>query len=162
MDNIQNNYVHLTNNAVQKYSAKYGVFEDGNQLSFQEFQEYLKGNFANIDLYSEIVPQIKNHITLSLMSVKKKLNPEERKFCFEIFGYDFIIDNDFNVWLIEVNTNPCLELSSKLLKSLIPRMIDDAFKLTVDVKFQSYIPFQKNKDFPVKGYRNDENIWLYE
>jgi len=34
-----------------------------------------------------------------------------------------------------VNTNPCLEESSALLKQLIPRMIDDALKLTLDVVF---------------------------
>ena len=28
---------------------------------------------------------------------------------FEIFGYDFMVDEDFKVYLIEVNTNPCLE-----------------------------------------------------
>eukprot|EP01022_Parablepharisma_sp_SALTPOND_P020267 TRINITY_DN363_c0_g1_i1.p3 TRINITY_DN363_c0_g1~~TRINITY_DN363_c0_g1_i1.p3 ORF type:complete len:332 (-),score=38.28 TRINITY_DN363_c0_g1_i1:2954-3949(-) len=30
--------VHLTNNAVQKYCQQYGAFEDGNQLSFAQFQ----------------------------------------------------------------------------------------------------------------------------
>lgn len=35
-------------------------------------------------------------------------------------------------WLIEVNTNPCIEESSELLKSYIPRMLNDAFKLTID------------------------------
>ena len=53
----------------------------------------------------------------------------------EIFGYDFILDEETNPWLIEVNTNPCLEESSNLLKKLIPRMVDDALKLTVDVIF---------------------------
>ena len=53
----------------------------------------------------------------------------------EIFGYDFILDENLNPWLIEVNTNPCLEESSKLLKMLISRMVDDALKLTVDVIF---------------------------
>ena len=54
------------------------------------------------------------------------------KFTFEIFGYDFMIDNMFNIWLIEVNTNPCLEESSPLLQKLIPRMLNDAFRLTID------------------------------
>jgi len=31
-----------------------------------------------------------------------------------------MIDDNQNVLLIEVNTNPCLELSSKLLQRLIP------------------------------------------
>jgi len=37
-DSIENKNVHLTNNAVQKYCQQYGAFEDGNQLSFQQFQ----------------------------------------------------------------------------------------------------------------------------
>lgn len=70
-----------------------------------------------------------------MISAKRKLNPNKRKHCFEIFGYDYIIDSDFNVWLIEVNTNPCIEESSNLLKMLLPRMLDDAFKLTLDRLF---------------------------
>ena len=33
----------------------------------------------------------------------------------ELFGYDFMIDEDFNTWLIEVNTNPSLSESSNYL-----------------------------------------------
>lgn len=29
-----NQYIHLTNNAVQKNNSNYGLYEDGNQLSF--------------------------------------------------------------------------------------------------------------------------------
>ena len=68
-------------------------------------------------------------------AVRKTIDPNRRKFCFELFGYDFILDEDFNQWLIEVNTNPCLEESSELLKSLLPRMIEDLLKLTVDITF---------------------------
>lgn len=74
---------------------------------------------------------------ISMLSVASRLNPLRRQHCFEIFGYDFIIDSDCCPWLIEVNTNPCLEESSPLLAMLIPRMLDDAFKLTLDVIFPS-------------------------
>jgi len=67
--------------------------------------------------------------------VRKKLNPNRHKQCFELFGFDYIIDEDFNVFLIECNTNPCLEESSKLLETLLVRMLNDAFKLTLDVHF---------------------------
>ena len=45
----------------------------------------------------------------------------------EIFGYDFIVDSELKTWLIEVNTNPCIEESSGLLKMLVPRMIGILF-----------------------------------
>ena len=45
-----------------------------------------------------------------------EINKNNRRFCFEIFGYDFMIDKELKPWLIEVNTNPCIEESSGLLK----------------------------------------------
>ena len=87
------------------------------------------------DFYSLLQDSIRQIITLTLKSVESKLNPSGRKFCMEIFGYDFILDDELKPWLIEVNTNPCLEESSGLLKMLIPRMIDDALKLTLDQVF---------------------------
>ena len=78
---------------------------------------------------------MKYYAALSMISARKKLNPNKKRFTFEVFGLDYIIDSNFNVWLIEVNTNPCIEESSSILKQLIPRMLNDAFKLTLDVIF---------------------------
>jgi hypothetical protein len=75
---------------------------------------------------------MKELIVKSTFSVRKKLDPLKRKYCFELFGYDFMIDEDFNMWLIEVNTNPCIEESSNILKMYLPRMIEDMMKLTID------------------------------
>ena len=70
-----------------------------------------------------LVEQMKSIIVMTMKSVRRKLNPEANNMCFELFGFDFIVDEKFKTWLIEVNTNPCLEESSKLLKMLLPRMI---------------------------------------
>jgi D-alanine-D-alanine ligase-like ATP-grasp enzyme len=48
---------------------------------------------------------------------------------------DFMVDEAQNAWLIEVNTNPCIEETSQVLKTLLPRMLDDLFKLTLDRVF---------------------------
>lgn len=69
---------------------------------------------------------------ISMESVKEKINMNNRCYCFEIFGYDFIIDASGKVWLIEVNTNPCLEESSPLLKKIIPRMIGKEIFITIE------------------------------
>jgi D-alanine-D-alanine ligase-like ATP-grasp enzyme len=87
---------------------------------------------CHISVKEDIIPQMKEHIIKSMFAVRKKIDPFKRKHCFELFGYDFILDQDFNVWLIEVNTNPCIEESSELLKVYLPRMIEDMLKLTID------------------------------
>ena len=127
----------MTNNAIQKNASNYGEFEEGNQLSYKQFQEYIDTHYAdkNINFYEDILPKMKNMVKHSLIAARKKLNPNNVKMCFELFGYDFIMDEDFNTWLIEVNTNPCIEESSTLLKFLLRRMVEDMLKLVVDSEF---------------------------
>ena len=50
-----------------------------------------------------------------------------------------MIDKDLKPWLIEVNTNPCLELSSPYLSSLIPAMVENALKISIDSIFPAPI-----------------------
>lgn len=50
------------------------------------------------------------------LAVRKTINPNKRKNCFELFGFDFLIDEDFRVWLIEVNTNPYLGMPNQYMK----------------------------------------------
>ena len=55
--------------------------------------------------------------------------------CFELFGFDFLIDEDFRVWLIEVNTNPYLGVPNSFIKVLLPNMLDDMFRIVTDPTF---------------------------
>lgn len=63
------------------------------------------------------------------------MNPNRRKHCFELFGYDFLIDEDFRVWLIEVNTNPYFGIANEYIADLLPKMIDDMTRIVVDPYF---------------------------
>ena len=77
-----------------------------------------------------------NKLTTDIFrAVHGKLDPKRRVNTFEVFGLDFMIDDQFKIYLIEVNTNPCLELSSPLLARLIPTMLDNAFKIASDPLF---------------------------
>jgi hypothetical protein len=51
---------------------------------------------------------MKDIVIDTINSVKSELNKKQRKFCFELLGYDFLIDEDFRLWLLEVNNNPFL------------------------------------------------------
>ena len=160
-------YVHLTNYSVQKYSDKFEIYEDGNEISLSELQNSINSFYKlNFDLKKEIIPKIKKIILISLRSVRKLINRYNREKCFEIFGYDFMFDFEFNPFLIEINTNPGLEISSPLIEKLVPRMIDDAFRLTIDDYFETkYSRDRLDHDgnyispFPVDGYSNNENLF---
>ena len=43
--NCKDLYTHLTNDAVQKYSADYGKYEKGNKISYSDFQKYLNSTY---------------------------------------------------------------------------------------------------------------------
>ena len=128
-------FVHLTNNAIQKWDANYGAFEEGNILSYKDASSLLAKDGMNFDFYKLIDNLILPQCEKSMQSARVTLNKTNRKYCFEIFGYDFMIDNELKPWLIEVNTNPCLEEPNKLLQMYVPRMLDDAFRITLDVMF---------------------------
>jgi hypothetical protein len=83
----------------------------------------------------------------SIVCVKDVLNCNKKSTTFEVFGYDFMIDNEFNVWLIEVNTNPCLELSCSYLAKIIPEMLENAFKIAIDPVFPPVIEHKKFKNW---------------
>lgn len=61
-----------------------------------------------------------------------KIDPSRKQFSFEIFGFDFMVDEDFVVYLIEANTNPCLETNSSVLSRLVPGMLDASFSIAID------------------------------
>lgn len=129
----------LTNNAIQKDGEDYGKFEEGNIISSHALFEYIAQCEYNIDklqkkeLEDTFKKNIQKLIIDTMKSVKGKIIPQ--KHTFELLGYDFIIDQELNTVLIEVNTNPCLEESNSLLKKILPRMIDDMLNVVMDPLF---------------------------
>ena len=88
-------YVHLTNNAVQKYSKNYGKFEEGNIVCLQTLCEDL----VEQDVYpttesaesikNDLNAQMKEQIIISYEAVKSKLRFVKQSF--ELVGYDFMV-----------------------------------------------------------------------
>lgn len=97
-------------------------------MSYAEFQKYLDSINIKCDFVKELVPQFKKLVQDSIKAVSRKMDPNRRQLSWEIFGYDFMIDEEMHPWLIEVNTNPCLELTSPYLSRLIPAMIENSIK----------------------------------
>lgn len=139
------NYVHLTNNCLQQFGEKYGAFEEGNTIGFDVFRKFLKEDCAKypIDFDAHIMPRMKDLMIDSFLSVKSELNPSKRRNCFELLGYDFMIDEDFRVWLIEINTNPYLGLPNKFIEGLLPKMLNDLLEIVLDPYVKPVNPLPK-------------------
>jgi len=52
----------------------------------------------------------------------------QKEFSFELLGLDFMIDDNYNLWLIEVNTNPCLAITSPVTGGIVPGLIENVFR----------------------------------
>eukprot|EP00439_Symbiodinium_sp_Y106_P085714 s123_g29.t1 len=128
--------VHLNNDAVQKNGDNYGKFESANKMSLDEFQKYLdEHHVRSVNVREDLMTQIQGLMADAVQATVSKMNPRQIPNCFEVFGFDFMVDADFRVWLIECNANPCLDLCSAYLSHLIPTMLDSALQLTVDQMF---------------------------
>ena len=49
-----------------------------------------------------------------------------------MFGYDIMIDDDFNCWLIEVNSSPAMDYSTAVTERLVKMVLEDTIKVVVD------------------------------
>mmetsp|Transcript_33355 Transcript_33355/g.32816 ORF Transcript_33355/g.32816 Transcript_33355/m.32816 type:complete len:161 (+) Transcript_33355:527-1009(+) len=85
--------------------------------------------------FDKIYPQMKKLAADTIKATYMQIDPNKNHHTFELFGYDFMVDENQKVWLIEVNTNPCLELSSSLLSRLIPALVENVAKVAIDPVF---------------------------
>ncbi|XP_074067952.1 putative tubulin polyglutamylase TTLL9 isoform X3 [Macrotis lagotis] len=110
---IENPYligdVHLTNVAVQKTSPDYDP-EKGCKWMIQRFRQYLTSKHGP-ETVEKLFQDMDNIFIKSLQSVQKVIISD--KHCFELYGYDILIDQNFKAWLLEVNASPSLTASSQ-------------------------------------------------
>ena len=166
--NNVNKFIHITNHSFQKKSKKFEQFETGNEISYSEFKKFLKEENIPLSNFDNIIEKMKFIVKLSFQAVNNKIMRTPDVLSFELFGYDFIIDNEYNPWLLEINNNPGLSISSPVIEKIIPRMMDDAFRLTIDKIFNTRYSsdcFDKNKNYKSKykldGYSDYENIFEF-
>lgn len=124
---LKNRGVHLCNNAVQSKLSGYGDEIEGNMWHVNKFIEHIGKEVWEED----VRPGLERLVKLTLMSVTAE-DMKARSGCFELFGFDFMIDSDMKPWLIEVNSSPTLQRSTPLMKELVPKLLTDVFKIVLD------------------------------
>lgn len=97
LDDLSNEFVHLTNDAIQKKSDLYGKYEPGNKLSYANFQRYLDQNYPNKKYMFEnqILTKMKEITTDLIHASFSFLDPTRKNYNFELYGMDFMVDHKF-------------------------------------------------------------------
>ena len=84
--------------------------------------------------YNEVFKSIKILCIKTLMAVEPEITTQMRVTkhkgqCFEIYGFDVIIDDAFRPWLLEVNVAPSLSSSSPYDKKVKTTLLSDTMHL---------------------------------
>ena len=138
MDDLNNIYSHLTNNLLDRNSKQ---FKNGKNLEFP-CQDFIK--FIGENEWKNIQEKIKNAIICSFYAVHHKIIQRENSH--ELFGYDFMVDEDKNVYLIEVNSSPTLNFNTNIMKEEVQKMVKDLIELIVDYNNGRDLKVDKNGD----------------
>ncbi|XP_001363908.2 probable tubulin polyglutamylase TTLL9 isoform X5 [Monodelphis domestica] len=125
LSSIDDHYVHLTNVAVQKTSPDYDP-EKGCKWMIQRFRQYLTSKHGP-EMVETLFRDMDNIFIKSLQSVQKVIISD--KHCFELYGYDILIDQDLKPWLLEVNASPSLAASSQEDYQLKTCLLEDTLHI---------------------------------
>jgi len=154
-NNLENKFAHLTNYSVNKKNAKFipntnsDCDDSGNKWSLSALNRYLEKMGIDLRLlwsriYDEIIKSIISVEPL-FYSIVKKLS-SNRTNCYELFGYDILIDSNLKPWIMEVNLTPSLLTESPLDFVLKNNLIRDIMNLIGVFRFDRKKEFiQKSK-----------------
>uniref|UniRef100_A0A8C1P9V9 Tubulin--tyrosine ligase-like protein 5 n=1 Tax=Cyprinus carpio TaxID=7962 RepID=A0A8C1P9V9_CYPCA len=136
--NIKNQFMHLTNYSVNKKSSDYVSCDDpevedyGNKWSMSAMLRYLRQEGKDTTL---LMGQIEDLIVKALLSAEIHIATACKMFvphrcnCFELYGFDVLIDSNLKPWLLEVNLSPSLACDAPLDLKIKASMISDMFSL---------------------------------
>ncbi|XP_043119727.1 tubulin polyglutamylase TTLL5 isoform X2 [Puntigrus tetrazona] len=136
--NIKNQFMHLTNYSVNKKSSDYVSCDDpevedyGNKWSMSAMLRYLRQEGKDTTL---LMGQIEDLIIKALLSAELHIATACKMFvphrcnCFELYGFDVLIDSNLKPWLLEVNLSPSLACDAPLDLKIKASMISDMFSL---------------------------------
>ncbi|CEM06450.1 unnamed protein product [Vitrella brassicaformis CCMP3155] len=130
LKNTDNRYAHLTNNSVVKYADSFGEVIDGCMWTSEQYSAFLKEQYGEDVWDSHFQARLKRIVYWSLTCAQDMV--ENRKNSSELYGYDFMVDENLNVWLIEINSSPAMDYSTKVTKKLVKQVLEDSIKVMVD------------------------------
>ncbi len=137
---ISDNLIHLTNVAVQREGNRHaedgvggasgggGGAGGGGSLKWDIRSLRLHmGTRHGAAAVTQLFSDIEEVVVRSLLAAQSSVIHDRR--CFELYGYDVIIDEGLKPWLLEINASPSLSVDSEEDYLLKFGMLDDVFDI---------------------------------
>ena len=163
IEDIKSPFSHLTNFSLNKtaFQAKNVSLEDS-VCDLETFKQYLSG-FSDKNWDTEIKPKIMNIIINTLKCVQDSI--EQKNSSFELFGFDLLLDEKFNPWLLEVNLSPACAERTEWLTEMLDDMSYGLLKLVLPIEWTNKINDKQVKHqweliFNEKDNLKDNNVFI--
>eukprot|EP00586_Coscinodiscus_wailesii_P015388 CAMPEP_0172516592 /NCGR_PEP_ID=MMETSP1066-20121228/277483_1 /TAXON_ID=671091 /ORGANISM="Coscinodiscus wailesii, Strain CCMP2513" /LENGTH=521 /DNA_ID=CAMNT_0013298147 /DNA_START=67 /DNA_END=1632 /DNA_ORIENTATION=- len=161
---VSDNYRHLVNNSVSKKSSKFhDSFEAENgarvfdhMWPIEEFQKWLMHKTGVDHWNSSILGQIRDIVRHTIICAQGS-GVKPRKNSWELYGYDFMIDDQYKPWLIEINASPACDYSTEVTKSFIQRALPDILKVVLPPPYCEKRDNHRTDNDCDNGSNNDHN-----
>lgn len=124
---LDNEFVHLTNVAIQKNNEDYNI-SHGGKWHIHNLRLYIESTRGLLES-NKLFYEIDQVIIHSLHSVQNVIMND--KHCFECYGYDILIDSALKPWLVEVNASPSLTCTTEADRIVKTELLRDIFSILV-------------------------------
>ncbi|PAA81237.1 hypothetical protein BOX15_Mlig033589g3 [Macrostomum lignano] len=132
--------MHLTNYSINKRSGQYEKGADdstGSKRSIRFLNEYLQQRDHDvaklwrsiIDLIIKTVLVAYPQVLLQYRLCRPGAPPGARSVCFEILGFDIMLDHKLKPWLLEVNRSPSFGIDEPIDRKVKLGMLEEALSL---------------------------------
>lgn len=120
-------FSHLTNVSFQKNSSSYND-QHGGKFPLASLLIYLEINYGR-EKTTKLMQDIEKIYLASLKAVQPVIYQD--KHCFELYGYDILIDDTLRPWLIEVNACPSLVTTTVADKRMKKKLVNDLVNVVI-------------------------------
>ena len=121
--NKKNRFMHLTNYSVNKKNDRFIQNQDyrkdnvGHKWSLSALFTYLHGEGVDVE---EVWGRIYDAVIKSILAIEDQVIEATKELslgrtnCFDLFGFDVLLDSSLKPWVLEVNLSPSLATDSPL------------------------------------------------
>ncbi|XP_078415327.1 protein polyglycylase TTLL10-like [Cetorhinus maximus] len=147
---------HLTNQFMQRKNPLYNEMKEETIWSMEQLNDYINKKYMKERhlpkdwVFTVFARRMQEIMTICFNTAKSKL--DSKLGYFDLLGCDFIIDQNFKVWLLEMNANPSLHRHCSALKAIIPQLVYEALDVVIEIfkkrsKGAYALPLQSLKEF---------------